>query len=174
MDYSESSELKYDQGLKKLAQAWKVKEKELMTEKQAKLSQMTQELARLKLEFQESRKKLAYLEEKNSELQDQIKEVSLENLKLEEFKARLVDSLREDEVRSKRVSSKSAEEQGREFFIQAKSRLTYENFSVFSCFVKQLNEKSISKEMALIELKEVFVENEDLFETFANLLSFVD
>lgn len=166
-----SSDFKYEQALQKLNQSWKAKEKELQSEKQQKLSNLTQELNRLRAEYNEARKRVSYFEEKNCELQDQIKEVSYDNLRLEEFKMKLMDSLREDETRHKRLSMKSVEEQGREFFMNAKSRLSYENFSIFSCFVKQLNEKSISKEMALLELKDVFNGNDDLYETFANLLS---
>lgn len=177
MDFSPdaSSELKFEQGLKKLTNAWKLKEKELYSEKQQRLALLSQELIKLKTNSAESRKRLSFLEEQNSELHEKIRNIQVENAKLEDFKNHLMESLREDEIKQKRSSEKSVEMQGREFFLQAKSRLSYENFSVFSCYVKQLNDKSISKEMALVEVKEIFGdENADLYSTFASLLSMLD
>ena len=177
MDFSpeSSSDIKFDQGIKKLRNAWKVKEKELGSNKQERLSSLTQELSVLKSTYSDARKRLSYLEEQNIDLQERTRSVQVENAKLEDFKNQLIESLREDEKKQKKGSGKSVEVQGREFFGKAKARLSYESFSIFSLYVKQLNEKSISKELALIEIKEIFgTENADLFSTFANLLSMLD
>lgn len=177
MDFNpeSSSDIKFEQGIKKLRNAWKIKEKELCSSKQERLSSLAQELSMLKSSYSDARKRQNYLEEQNFDLQEKIKSVQIENVKLEDFKNQLIDSLREDERKQKKNTEKSVEVQGREFFGQAKARLSYENFSIFSLYVKQLNEKSISKELALIEVKEIFgTENADLFSTFANLLSMLD
>lgn len=169
-----SSELKFDAALKKLTQAWKAKEKEQLTQKSLKLQALTQELLKLKSVQQEAKKRLGYLEEKKFQLTEQIKEVFIENCKLENLKSKLAESLQEEEIRSKSFSPKmkSVEDQGREFFSQAKARLSFENFSLFSSYVKQLNERTISKDEALEDIREIFQsENSDLFETFQLLLS---
>ena len=81
-------------------------------------------------------------------------------------------SPRQDDQEIYNETPKKIENKGRLFFIQAKARLSFEKFTDFSSYVKQLNEETITKHSALLEIKEIFgSENSDLFESFANLLS---
>lgn len=170
-----SSELTFDGAIKKLSQAWKTKEKELLSDKSQKLTSLTQELNKSRIEFNESKKKLQSLEEKNAELQSALKELYIENTRLEDFRSKLLETLEEDSEPRRKIFSpkvRNVEEQGREFFSYAKARLSYESFTLFSSYVKQLNEKSISKEQALEEVREVFgPENEELYEMFEILMN---
>ena len=45
---------------------------------------------------------------------------------------------------------------GKKFFAEARSRLSYEKFTKFLSYVKRINEKSISKDRAMVEVSEIF------------------
>jgi DNA repair exonuclease SbcCD ATPase subunit len=173
-DTQKSAEIRFEIGLKKLAQAWKLKEKELESYKSLKLNTLVKEHSHLKQLHSDLKKKIITLEEKKSEIQERIKEVYLENIKLESFKNKVLDSLKEEDYATKsyKPELKSIEEEGRQFFLQAKSRLSYENFTAFSAYVKQLNEDKITKDQVVYEIKDLFdIENNDLYEAFVSLLN---
>uniref|UniRef100_A0A7N0V9J6 At4g15545-like C-terminal domain-containing protein n=1 Tax=Kalanchoe fedtschenkoi TaxID=63787 RepID=A0A7N0V9J6_KALFE len=61
---------------------------------------------------------------------------------------------------------------GKEFFRQARSRLTYEQFSAFLANIKELNAQKQSREDTLKKAEEIFgAENKDLFLSFQGLLN---
>jgi chromosome segregation ATPase len=61
---------------------------------------------------------------------------------------------------------------GKKFFSTTRKRLSYECFSEFLSYIKRVNNKEISKEQAVEEVKPVFgPENEDLYEDFVVLLT---
>ncbi|CAM8952034.1 unnamed protein product [Rhodiola kirilowii] len=61
---------------------------------------------------------------------------------------------------------------GKEFFRQARSRLTYEQFSAFLANIKELNAQKQSREETLKKAEEIFgVENKDLYLSFQGLLN---
>ncbi|CAM8877067.1 unnamed protein product [Rhodiola kirilowii] len=61
---------------------------------------------------------------------------------------------------------------GKEFFRQARSRLTYEQFSAFLANIKELNAQKQSREETLRKAEEIFgSENKDLFVSFQGLLN---
>ncbi|PSS14382.1 Angiomotin, C-terminal protein [Actinidia chinensis var. chinensis] len=61
---------------------------------------------------------------------------------------------------------------GKEFFRQARSRLSYEQFSAFLSNIKELNAQKQSREEALRKAEEIFgLDNRDLFLSFQGLLN---
>ncbi|KAA8527176.1 hypothetical protein F0562_008595 [Nyssa sinensis] len=61
---------------------------------------------------------------------------------------------------------------GKEFFRQARSRLSYEQFSAFLANIKELNAQKQSREETLKKAEEIFgVDNKDLYLSFQGLLN---
>lgn len=61
---------------------------------------------------------------------------------------------------------------GKEFFRQARSRLSYEQFSAFLTNIKELNAQKQSREETLKKSEEIFgTENKDLYLSFQGLLN---
>lgn len=61
---------------------------------------------------------------------------------------------------------------GKEFFRQARSRLSYEQFSAFLANIKELNAQSQSREETLRKAEEIFgSDNKDLYLSFQGLLN---
>jgi len=61
---------------------------------------------------------------------------------------------------------------GKDFFRQARLRLTYEQFNQFLSNIKRLNDHAQSREDTLLRAQEIFgAENQDLFVAFKNLLT---
>lgn len=61
---------------------------------------------------------------------------------------------------------------GKEFFRQARNRLSYEQFSAFLANIKELNAHRQSREETLRKADEIFgSENKDLYQSFEGLLS---
>ncbi|CAL1391256.1 unnamed protein product [Linum trigynum] len=61
---------------------------------------------------------------------------------------------------------------GKEFFRQARSRLSYEQFSAFLANIKELNAQKQTREETLRKAEEIFgTENKDLFLSFQGLLN---
>ncbi|KAM7252047.1 hypothetical protein ACFE04_023930 [Oxalis oulophora] len=61
---------------------------------------------------------------------------------------------------------------GKEFFRQARSRLSYEQFSAFLANIKELNAQKQSREETLRKAEEIFgLDNKDLYVSFQGLLS---
>ena len=61
---------------------------------------------------------------------------------------------------------------GKKFFAEARERLSFEQFSKFLGFVKQLNDKVIDSEKAIKEVGALFgSKNRDLYQGFVQLLS---
>uniref|UniRef100_A0A6V7QYF1 At4g15545-like C-terminal domain-containing protein n=1 Tax=Ananas comosus var. bracteatus TaxID=296719 RepID=A0A6V7QYF1_ANACO len=61
---------------------------------------------------------------------------------------------------------------GKEFFRQARTRLSYEQFAAFLANIKELNANNQSREETLEKAEEIFgTENKDLYISFQNLLN---
>ncbi|XVE52826.1 hypothetical protein DITRI_Ditri02bG0155300 [Diplodiscus trichospermus] len=61
---------------------------------------------------------------------------------------------------------------GKEFFRQARSRLSYEQFSAFLANIKELNAQRQTREETLRKAEEIFgIDNKDLFLSFQGLLN---
>jgi VanZ family protein len=61
---------------------------------------------------------------------------------------------------------------GKEFFRQARSRLSYEQFSSFLANIKELNAQKQTREETLRKADEIFgEENKDLYLSFQGLLN---
>ena len=61
---------------------------------------------------------------------------------------------------------------GKKFFSATRKRLSYEAFSDFLSYIKRVNNKEITREQALEEVRPVFgPENDDLYEDFVVLLT---
>ncbi|KAG6687276.1 hypothetical protein I3843_11G063500 [Carya illinoinensis] len=61
---------------------------------------------------------------------------------------------------------------GKEFFRQARSRLSYEQFSAFLANIKELNSQKQTREETLRKAEEIFgMENKDLYLSFQGLLN---
>ncbi|TKW16993.1 hypothetical protein SEVIR_5G336000v4 [Setaria viridis] len=70
------------------------------------------------------------------------------------------------------ISGRTSRVDGKEFFRQARSRLSYEQFAGFLANIKELNAHRQSREETLRKADEIFgAENKDLFMSFQGLLS---
>ncbi|KAI5000591.1 hypothetical protein ZWY2020_005180 [Hordeum vulgare] len=70
------------------------------------------------------------------------------------------------------VSGRTTRIDGKEFFRQARSRLSYEQFAAFLANIKELNAHRQSQEETLDKADQIFgAENKDLFVSFQGLLS---
>ncbi|KAF8766212.1 hypothetical protein HU200_007718 [Digitaria exilis] len=70
------------------------------------------------------------------------------------------------------ISGRTTRVDGKEFFRQARSRLSYEQFAAFLANIKELNAHRQSQEETLRKADEIFgAENKDLFMSFQGLLS---
>ncbi|XP_015690012.2 uncharacterized protein At4g15545-like [Oryza brachyantha] len=70
------------------------------------------------------------------------------------------------------ISGRTTRVDGKEFFRQARSRLSYEQFAAFLANIKELNAHRQSREETLQKADEIFgSENKDLFMSFQSLLS---
>jgi len=66
----------------------------------------------------------------------------------------------------------SAHLDGKDFFRQARLRLTYEQFNQFLSNIKRLNDHAQTREDTLLRAQEIFgTDNQDLFVAFKNLLT---
>ena len=62
--------------------------------------------------------------------------------------------------------------EGRDFFRQARLRLSYEQFNQFLPNIKRLNDRAQTRDDTLRRAQEIFgPENSDLYGAFTNLLS---
>lgn len=69
-------------------------------------------------------------------------------------------------------ASRTPRVDGKEFFRQARNRLSYEQFSAFLANIKELNAHRQSREETLRKADEIFgAENKDLYQSFDGLLS---
>ncbi|CAH8306199.1 unnamed protein product [Eruca vesicaria subsp. sativa] len=74
--------------------------------------------------------------------------------------------------RSHSTSARHARIDGKEFFRQARSRLSYEQFSAFLANIKELNARKQSREETLRKAEEIFgTGNNDLYISFKGLLT---
>ncbi|KAL0696390.1 hypothetical protein Bca4012_063570 [Brassica carinata] len=70
------------------------------------------------------------------------------------------------------TAARHARIDGKEFFRQARSRLSYEQFSAFLANIKELNARKQSREETLQKAEEIFgTENNDLYISFKGLLT---
>merc|ERR1712232_890786 len=61
---------------------------------------------------------------------------------------------------------------GKQFFRQARSRLSYEDFNLFLASIKRLNNQTQSREATLEEARRIFgSEHQDLYKDFEALLN---
>ena len=61
---------------------------------------------------------------------------------------------------------------GKDFFRQARLRLTYEQFNQFLTNIKRLNDHAQTREATLMRAQDIFgADNDDLFQSFKSLLS---
>uniref|UniRef100_A0A5B7AGK7 At4g15545-like C-terminal domain-containing protein n=1 Tax=Davidia involucrata TaxID=16924 RepID=A0A5B7AGK7_DAVIN len=74
--------------------------------------------------------------------------------------------------RGRPVPARTPRIDGKEFFRQARSRLSYEQFSAFLANIKELNAQKQSREETLKKAEEIFgVDNKDLYLSFQGLLN---
>ncbi|KAF7834632.1 Cyclin-T1-5 [Senna tora] len=74
--------------------------------------------------------------------------------------------------RSRSLSGRTPRIDGKEFFRQARSRLSYEQFSAFLANIKELNAQKQTREETLRKAEEIFgTDNKDLFLSFQGLLN---
>ncbi|CAO2171596.1 unnamed protein product [Urochloa humidicola] len=74
--------------------------------------------------------------------------------------------------RAHSMSGRTTRVDGKEFFRQARNRLSYEQFAAFLANIKELNAHRQSREETLRKADEIFgAENKDLFMSFQGLLS---
>ncbi|KAG2600995.1 uncharacterized protein At4g15545-like [Panicum virgatum] len=70
------------------------------------------------------------------------------------------------------ISGRTTRVDGKQFFRQARNRLSYEQFAAFLANIKELNAQRQSREETLRKADEIFgAENKDLFMSFQGLLS---
>lgn len=74
--------------------------------------------------------------------------------------------------RGRALSGRNPRVDGKEFFRQARSRLSYEQFSAFLANIKDLNARKQSREETLRKAEEIFgIDNKDLYLSFQGLLN---
>ncbi|KAL6998947.1 hypothetical protein U1Q18_000114 [Sarracenia purpurea var. burkii] len=74
--------------------------------------------------------------------------------------------------RGRPVPARTPRIDGKEFFRQARSRLSYEQFSAFLANIKELNAQKQSREETLRKAEEIFgLDNRDLYLSFQGLLN---
>ncbi|XP_021775528.1 uncharacterized protein At4g15545-like isoform X2 [Chenopodium quinoa] len=74
--------------------------------------------------------------------------------------------------RARALPSRTPRIDGKEFFRQARSRLSYEQFSAFLANIKQLNDHKQSREETLRKAEEILgTDNKDLYLSFQGLLN---
>ncbi|KAJ4754596.1 interactor of constitutive active ROPs protein [Rhynchospora pubera] len=74
--------------------------------------------------------------------------------------------------RNRNLPGRTPRIDGKEFFRQARSRLSYEQFAAFLANIKELNAHQQSRDETLKKAEEIFgPQNKDLFSSFQNLLS---
>ncbi|XP_050369401.1 uncharacterized protein At4g15545 [Argentina anserina] len=74
--------------------------------------------------------------------------------------------------RGRPLSGRTPRIDGKEFFRQARSRLSYEQFSAFLANIKELNAQKQTREETLRKAEEIFgTDNKDLYLSFQGLLS---
>ncbi|XP_022149674.1 uncharacterized protein At4g15545 [Momordica charantia] len=74
--------------------------------------------------------------------------------------------------RARQLAGRPARVDGKEFFRQARSRLSYEQFSAFLSNIKELNAQKQTREETLRKAEEIFgTDNKDLFLSFQGLLN---
>ncbi|KAI3837455.1 hypothetical protein MKW92_002602 [Papaver armeniacum] len=74
--------------------------------------------------------------------------------------------------RGRPVPARTPRIDGKEFFRQARSRLSYEQFSAFLANIKELNSQNQSREETLRKAEEIFgTDNKDLYLSFQGLLN---
>ncbi|KAL3503737.1 hypothetical protein ACH5RR_038186 [Cinchona calisaya] len=74
--------------------------------------------------------------------------------------------------RGRPVPARTSRIDGKEFFRQARSRLSYEQFSAFLANIKELNAQKQSREETLRKVKQIFgMDNKDLYLSFQGLLN---
>lgn len=177
-DSKEYLELRQE-AFKMFIEAWEMKEGEISEATDREIVRIEAEITKVKKDLIGSECRIEALERENDKLELELEQVLGYNQKLKSFKENLKKSLSTTgpiQINYKSSLSSSPNSQrssvnGRDFFREAKLRLSFEAFAVFFGYVKRLNDKLITKERALSDLKDVFgFENADLYEDFSRLL----
>jgi predicted RNase H-like nuclease (RuvC/YqgF family) len=171
------------EAIKLIIDAWDLNQNEIFQDTDREAEKLDFEISKMKEEVNSFTEKIEKLEKENENLEEYLTEILDQNEKLKFFKESLKNSLKSTDsyktstprfIKSINSDSSSNLEKtlnGKNFFKEARIRLSYETFSVFLSYVKKLNDKGISKEKALFELKDIFgEENADLHESFCCLL----
>ncbi|OMJ79683.1 hypothetical protein SteCoe_20248 [Stentor coeruleus] len=173
-----SSEKFRQEAFKQLIKAWEMKEQEIEESIENEAFKIESEISRLRKETVLNENKIIILEEENEKFGIQLFQMQNSITKLKTFKENLKKNLSlpdsyDGNHKKTLISSPSSHSSinGKNFFREARLKLGYEIFSLFLGYIKRLNDKTITKEKALGELKDIFGhENSDLFEDFACLL----
>ncbi|CAG9311716.1 unnamed protein product [Blepharisma stoltei] len=183
-----STEAKKDAALHLFLEAWKEREEEQHSLKEQEAFTLNLEISKLTKELENINKNINELVIENAQLKSRYNSAASENKKLEQFKANLLNSIQDQEDRPSLDFTPSVPQSpllnfssltprdrlidGKRFFAESKSRLSYENFSKLLSYVKQFNDKFVGREQLLSEVSTIFGrENRDLYENFSALLS---
>ena len=182
------------QGIKLIENAWEHRETLLKREWIQKLDTLKRKIESVKNELEIANKRIEDLEEENSYLGSKVQGLQKDNSKLESIKAKLVNALQDstetadlkedffspasttspksafsEKVSVSQVSNKYVH--GKQFFSQARLKLSYEKFNSFLYYIKKLNDKSMSRERVIEEVREIFGnQNWELYRDFITLI----
>lgn len=158
----------------------------VQSEREQELFSLNLEINKLTKELESTLQNVHEVEEDSSRLKSRMQQLLTENSRLDQFKTNLLISIRDHEEKSSfelgsslspspimmNYSPRDKLNDGKKFFTDSKSRLSYENFSRLLAYVKQFNDKFIERDQLLNEVSVVFGrENRDLYEDFSILLS---
>jgi hypothetical protein len=180
-NYSEQKQT----AIRLLDEAWRKREEQIAKEKLEYEKRYEDRIRLLEDELNRAKQYITHLEQERAEFIDQIQDLTSANSKLELIRSNIMSTLRDCDssttIASPRSSSKSSrlvktdkQEKiidGKKFFREARSRLSYEVFSRFLASVKRLNEGNVSKDRVISEVEDLLKdEHRDLFEDFVTLL----
>ena len=166
--------------------AWREREREMHSMHSAKARSLERHIAALRQDLRQAHNRISDLELSKEQLERQAHQMQTQHRHFEHLRSTLLETLGERDLDGYRFSFKTGspvswntgqsspvrrEVSGKQFFAEAKARLSFENFSRFLAYVKQLNDKSIPKQQAIREVKAVFGQETDLYSDFVYLLS---
>lgn len=187
--YMEKADTLKSDAIEMLERAWQLREKEISEEYSQLYNDLSSQLTSLNQQLESATQRISDLEEENSELATNLDSMQQTKVRLEVFKNKLLATLREtDETylpeslnspRSPYSPSQSPNSlmnnsyvDGKKFFAEARERLSFSNFNTFLSYIRKLNQNSISKEKVILEVKEIFGnQNQDLYRDFIWLLN---
>lgn len=185
----ETAEAKKEHAIRLLNESWKDREIEVLEFQNNQIRALEREVTKLRKDLEQAKDTISVLENEKSGLEGTVRHMGSENSKLLHIKASLIDTLKEVDQEipdlrfdatpnsgiHKRLEGDTPPNKyvdGKRFFAEARSRLSFEMFSKFLSYVKRINEKSITKERAIAEVRDIFGgQNDDLYQDFTNLLA---